>query len=193
MVALASSSPRRRELLKSLGVQCVQVAAHVDETQLPGETVSDYVLRVSNAKLSAGLAQPKSRGKLVVAGDTVVCLDGRVFGKPSDVDDAVAMLLELSGRDHHVYSAVVVGNVQRRDHRIVISTVKFVTISKLEAEAYWHTGEPADKAGAYAIQGLGAQFVAHLEGSHSAVTGLPLFETAQLLRGFGLDLLLPRH
>lgn len=181
---LASASPRRRELLAQLGVPFEVTAADIDETPRPGESVEALVARLAVAKARAG--QGGHPDALVIGSDTEVELDGRIFGKPGDEAAGVEMLLRLAGRTHTVWSAVAVVQGAQEDVRVSRSRVAFRAISSAEARAYWASGEPRDKAGGYAIQGLGAVFVSHLEGSYSGVMGLPVFETAALLAEFGV-------
>ncbi|AGA71915.1 septum formation inhibitor Maf [Pseudomonas plecoglossicida] len=182
---LASGSPRRRELLAQIGVPFSVVSAPIDETPLPNESAPAYVERLARAKAAAGLACLE--GPAVVLGaDTAVVLDGRILGKPENREDALAMLADLSGREHQVLTAVALSDGQRVHSLCVTSKVRFRAISAEEAQRYWASGEPADKAGGYAIQGLGAVFVTGLSGSYSAVVGLPLSETAELLGQFGI-------
>ncbi|TWC21923.1 MULTISPECIES: nucleoside triphosphate pyrophosphatase [unclassified Pseudomonas] len=184
---LASGSPRRRELLTQIGVSFTAISADIDETPLNHETPSAYVERLARGKAEAGRrALPIDDGGCVLGADTAVVLDGQILGKPLDQSDARSMLLALSGRDHEVLTAIAVLDGQRCESRVVRSRVRFRPISEEEAAAYWASGEPLDKAGGYGIQGLGAVFVAGLEGSYSAVVGLPLCETAQLLEHFGI-------
>jgi len=184
---LASGSPRRRELLTQIGVPFVPLAVDVDETPVAGEAAEAYVERLAQDKATAGLATLADAGQAVVLGaDTTVLLDGRILGKPESRAEALAMLLGLGGREHEVLTAVALAGGGRCRVRLVRSRVTFRALSAAEAEAYWATGEPLDKAGGYAIQGLAAVFVSRLEGSYSAVVGLPLCETAQLLADFGI-------
>jgi septum formation protein len=184
---LASGSPRRRELLTQIGVPFTAVSADIDETPLDHETPSAYVERLAHGKAEAGLRALEAGVEGCVLGaDTAVVLDGRILGKPVDQADALSMLLGLSGRDHDVLTAVAVLDGRRCETRMVRSRVRFRLITEQEALAYWASGEPRDKAGSYGIQGLGAVFVAGLEGSYSAVVGLPLCETAELLGHFGI-------
>ncbi|MDR0208132.1 MAG: Maf-like protein [Pseudomonas putida] len=182
---LASGSPRRRELLAQIGVPFTQVAAPIDETPLPGEGAADYVERLARAKAAAGLAQVQSPG-VVLGADTAVVLEGRILGKPESREHGLAMLADLSDREHQVLTAVALSDGRRCLSACVASTVRFRAISASEAERYWASGEPQDKAGGYAIQGLGAVFVTGLVGSYSAVVGLPLSETADLLGQFAI-------
>ncbi|MGQ7959278.1 Maf family protein [Pseudomonas sp. SP16.1] len=184
---LASASPRRRELLAQIAVPCVTQIASIDENPLPGEPAAAYVERLAREKARAGLAALQAPGDAVVLGaDTAVVLDGRILGKPADFAECRAMLLALSGRSHQVMTAVALANGEREAARVVASEVSFRMLSQDEIEAYWASGEPCDKAGGYGIQGLAAVFVSRLEGSYSAVVGLPLCETAELLGEFGI-------
>lgn len=184
VLCLASVSPRRRELLAQIGVPHVVVGADIDETFLPGETPRDYVTRLAREK---ALAIRRMGQQLpVLAADTTVVVDGNVFGKPRDRADAMDMLGELSGRAHEVLTAVALADPRGVVDRLSSSTVWFRKVAREEALAYWETGEPRDKAGGYAIQGLGAVFIESVSGSYSGVMGLPLFETAELLRGAGV-------
>lgn len=184
---LASGSPRRRELLAQIGVPFVSLMTSVDETPLPDEGPAAYVERLALAKAAAGLATLGSDAQAVVLGaDTTVVLDGRILGKPASREACIGMLQSLGGREHEVFTAVALANVERTAVRTVCTWVGFRPVGAAEAAAYWDTGEPADKAGGYAIQGLAAVFVHHLQGSYSAVVGLPLCETAQLLTEFGI-------
>lgn len=184
---LASASPRRRELLAQIGVPFVTLIASIDETALPGEPAERYVERLAREKALAGLAALSDPADAVVLGaDTAVVLDGRILGKPADRAECLATLAALSGREHQVLTAVALASAQRIESRVVASRVRFRPLRAGEAEAYWATGEPCDKAGSYGIQGLAAVFVSQIEGSYSAVVGLPLCETAQLLGEFGI-------
>ena len=186
---LASVSPRRRELLEQIGVRFhVITGLHVDEALQAGETPDEYVLRLACEKARAGrqVVQDERRGEAPVLGaDTCIELDGRILGKPAGKQDAVAMLKALSDRSHHVLTAICL--LQGRDVYPALSrsTVTFGPLGEREIEAYWQSGEPADKAGAYAIQGYAARFITRLEGSYSGVVGLPLFELSQLLKDIG--------
>ncbi|WP_343574780.1 Maf family protein [Pseudomonas sp.] len=184
---LASSSPRRRELLTQIGLPFHIVPASVDETPQAGESAVAYVERLAREKALAGLHFLAQRADVCVLGaDTAVVLDGRILGKPADRAEALGMLRALSGREHEVLTAVAVANRDRCEARVVSSCVTFRSVSMEEAERYWDTGEPHDKAGGYAIQGLAAVFVSRVEGSYSAVVGLPLCETAALLADFSI-------
>lgn len=184
---LASASPRRRELLAQIAVPCVTQIASIDENPLPAEPAEAYVERLAREKARAGLRALGERADAVVLGaDTAVVLDGRILGKPADFAESRAMLQALSGRSHQVLTAVALVGDGREAARVVGSEVSFRPISEKEIEAYWASGEPCDKAGSYGIQGLAAVFVSQLQGSYSAVVGLPLCETAELLGEFGI-------
>jgi septum formation protein len=184
---LASGSPRRRELLTQIGVPFSAVSADIDETPQPQESPSAYVERLARGKAEAGRYAITADSEFCVLGaDTAVVLDGKILGKPVDEADACAMLMMLSGREHEVLTAIALLDGERCESRVVRSLVRFRQISAQEAAAYWASGEPRDKAGGYGIQGLGAVFVAGLDGSYSAVVGLPLCETAELIGRFGI-------
>jgi len=184
VICLASMSPRRRELLAQIGVPHTVVAAHVDESLLPGEAPTDYVARL--ARLKATTVRQRGEALPVLAADTTVVLEGVIYGKPASRADGIAMLESLAGRTHQVLTAVVLATGQGIALRVNCSSVRFRNIERAQIEAYWETGEPRDKAGSYAIQGFGAVFVAALSGSYSGVMGLPLFETAELLYAAGV-------
>lgn len=190
MLYLASQSPRRRELLGQLGVNFSMLDVDVAEVPFPEESPVDYVRRVARDKAQAGwemLERAAQADALVLASDTEVVWGDRIFGKPKDADDAMQMLQALSGRTHEVISAVCVVSAKREHDDVCISRVRFAALGEAEIAAYVATGEPFGKAGAYAIQGKGASLIEHLEGSYSGVMGLPVFETARLLRGFGVS------
>lgn len=184
-VYLASASPRRRELLAQIGVPVTQISCAIDESVRPGEVALDYVQRVTREKVQAGVAAAP-RGAVVIAADTAVVVADRILGKPLDKADGLAMLALLSGTTHQVITAVAVARETEVQVQPVIIQVRFRSLTETEMADYWATGEPVDKAGGYAIQGLGAVFVSHIEGSYSAVVGLPLMETAQLLQQFSV-------
>jgi septum formation protein len=187
-VYLASGSPRRRELLQQIGVSFRVVGTAVDEAVRMAETPRTYVLRLAAAKADAGWERSRDATDVpVLAADTAVVLDGKILGKPVDRLDAEDMLRQLSGRTHEVLTAIALRSAGGVQTRISRSEVTFRAIAAGEAEAYWETGEPHDKAGAYAIQGRAAIFVADLRGSYSGVMGLPLFETAELLAEAGVS------
>jgi septum formation protein len=177
-------SPRRRELLAQIGVPHTVVAAHADETLLAGESPREYVARL--ARLKATAVRRRGESLPVLAADTAVVLDGVVYGKPADRAEGLAMLAALAGRTHEVLTAVALASERGVTLRLNSSAVRFRGIGRAEMEAYWDSGEPRDKAGGYAIQGYGAVFVAELSGSYSGVMGLPLLETAELLREAGI-------
>ena len=183
---LASSSPRRREILNALGLRFSVQANEVDERPLPDETPEQLALRLAKAKAGAAECGPDD---FVIGADTVVVLEDDALGKPADRDDAIAMLLSLSGHSHHVLTAVALRGPDGAETALSRTRVDFREISRDEALAYWQSGEPRDKAGAYGIQGLGGLFVSSIDGSYSGVVGLPVFETAGLLAKAGFELL----
>jgi len=194
---LASRSPRRRELLKQIGIpfeillfrEDTKRGADVDESPLADEDSRAYVLRMARIKAEAArlrMAQRKLPIYPVLAADTTVVVDTTILGKPADLAEASAMLTLLSGRKHEVLTAVAVCHVDRLETRLSVSSVEFGLLSAQKIRQYVASGEPLDKAGAYAIQGRGGAFVRHLSGSYSGVVGLPLYETTELLDAFGL-------
>ena len=196
LIYLASRSPRRRELLKQIGVafEVLVLREHpargpdVDESEVAGELPDDYVRRVCRAKADVGwdrVVQRRLRRFPVLAADTVVCIDDKILGKPADPADAARMLRLLSGREHRVLTAVALKFEARAELVVSESRVRFCELAQPELEAYIESGEPTDKAGAYAIQGRAAAFVTEVHGSYSGIMGLPLYETAQLIRKFG--------
>ncbi|MEP7044013.1 MAG: Maf family protein [Dokdonella sp.] len=186
-IFLASQSPRRRELLRQLGIDFEVLDVDVAEQRLPGEPAEDYVSRVAHEKAGAGLMQVVGvAGALVIGADTEVVLDDEVFGKPADAAAAASMLGRLSGRSHRVLSTLWCVDAAREAYATSVSRVEFAALTEADIAAYVATGEAFGKAGSYAIQGRAAAFVRRLEGSYSGVMGLPLHETATLLRGFGL-------
>ncbi len=190
---LASSSPRRRELLAALGLDFSYDGVAIDESALPGEAAPDMVLRLATSK--ARTAYESGEHPVPVLGaDTIVLLDDRVFGKPASKDEALAMLASLSGRTHQVLTGVAVVANGELQTALSLTEVQFREIHPDEAEAYWQSGEPAGKAGAYAVQGLGGIFVSAINGSYTGVVGLPVFETVNLLRRAGIELpAMPDH
>jgi septum formation protein len=187
LVHLASASPRRRELLRQIGVPFEVLPAVIDEALRPGEHPDAYVLRMAREKaLAACPEHPEPEPVIVLAADTVVVLDNRVLGKPGDVAAAERMLEVLSGRTHEVLTAVALRRGERLESVLSASEVRIRPTTAIERRAYCQTGEPLDKAGGYAVQGLAAVFIEHLVGSYSSVMGLPLYETAKLLAHFGL-------
>jgi septum formation protein len=184
VLRLASASPRRRQLLDLIGVPHLVTPADIDETPRPGEAGRDYVLRLAQDKARA--VRERHRDLPVLAADTTVHLDGVLLEKPRDEADCIRMLNLLSGRRHEVFTGLCVISAQSPALSIARSAVEFRKILPDEMRAYWASGEPQGKAGAYAIQGLGAVFVAGISGSYTGVMGLPLFETAELLRRHGV-------
>ncbi|MDR5905517.1 Maf family protein [Franzmannia qiaohouensis] len=182
---LASASPRRRDLLASIGVAVEVHPVDIDETPWPDEAPRDYVQRLARSKALAGAAGSQLP---TLGSDTAVVLNGQIFGKPRDQAHAAEMLSALAGTTHQVLTAVAVSGPAGLLECCVTSQVTLRDIDAHEIAAYWATGEPADKAGGYAIQGLAAVFVAEMQGSHSAVVGLPLYETATLLTRQGVPL-----
>jgi len=183
-IQLASASPRRSQLLRQIGVAHDIRPVNLDESRRSGESPRDYVLRLALEKASAGAAM--GGGLPVLAADTTVAIGEEIFGKPRDGNDGVRMLAALSGRSHGVLTAVALANAGRLETAISETRVTFRALTAAECRNYWASGEPVDKAGAYAIQGFGAVFIARLEGSYSGVMGLPLFETAALLDAAGV-------
>lgn len=181
---LASSSPRRAELLTALGFQFTQQGVDVDETRLDGEAPEAMVSRLAVAKALAC-----DRDAVIIGADTVVVQGDAVFGKPQTAAEAVSMLEALSDAVHQVMTGVAVRRGEHVHTAVSVTDVRFRSIDADEARRYWNTGEPADKAGAYAVQGLGGIFVASINGSYSGVVGLPVFETSQLLRNVGIGVL----
>ncbi|MDW6091036.1 Maf family protein [Vibrio rhizosphaerae] len=181
---LASASPRRKELLTQLGYAFDIILPEVVEEHQAHESAQAYVSRLSRDKAIAGLQMVMSEGAVVLGADTIVVVDQHILEKPDNFTHARQMLLQLSGRNHQVMTAVTVTDAQQT-HTIVVTTeVWFKSLSDEEIEHYWQSGEPGDKAGSYGIQGLGGKFVTRIEGSYFAVVGLPLFETDQLLHKF---------
>lgn len=190
MIYLASSSPRRAQLLRQIGIEFSVHSVTIDETQAMGEDPADYVRRLAAAKATAAAREISASEKdyRVLAADTTIDLDGDIIGKPANPAECQGILERLSARQHRVLTAVALATADRLALRLNDSRVRFRALSAAEIEAYCACEEPMDKAGAYAIQGKAAVFIEHLEGSYSAVMGLPLLETAELLREAGLDL-----
>ena len=188
-IYLASGSPRRRELLAQLGLSFELLVTDIDESLQSGEPADAYVCRMARDKARAALGQMPEHRAPVLGADTTVVVDRHILGKPADREAAAVMLRRLSGRDHEVLTAVALvdGNGDEQHEAIAVSrtVVTFRPLSNAEIDGYWATGEPCDKAGGYAIQGFGAIFIEAIHGSYSGVMGLPLFETARLLNGFG--------
>lgn len=181
-LVLASASPRRIELLRQIGIEPQVCPAEIDETR-GNESAEEYTCRLALEKAVAS-ARRYNDGTTVLGADTTVTLDGATFGKPADADDAENMLLRLSGRTHQVFTAIALIQGNREVVKLSETGVQFREISRHEIRRYWLTGEPAGKAGSYAIQGLGAIFIENITGSYSGVMGLPLYETAALLKQF---------
>ncbi len=183
---LASSSPRRKEILETLGVTFTIRPTDVDESPRAGESAADMVLRLAAAKAAKIPAGP---GEIVIGADTAVVLGTEIFGKPVTADDALRMLSRLSGRTHQVMTGLAVATPAGLEPALSVTDVRFREIHPDEALRYWQSGEPQGKAGAYAIQGRGGVFVEAIMGSYTGVVGLPVFETARLLRAAGLEAL----
>ncbi len=182
-IYLASASPRRQELLRQIGLGFEAMPSDLDEVPQPGERPADYVLRVARDKARHVAARMQEQASHPVLGaDTEVVLDGEILGKPRDRGHGLDMLRRLSGRTHEVLSGVCVVHGEREYTALSVSRVTFRPLTAAEIAAYWDTGEPADKAGAYAIQGRAAAFIERLEGSYSGVMGLPLYELAGILQ-----------
>jgi septum formation protein len=181
-ILLASASPRRSELLRQVGIAHEVRPVDVDESVREGEAPSAYVLRLAESKAAAlwqKLAAADRRP--VLAADTTVALEGEIFGKPASLAEARSMLGQLSGRTHEVHTAVAILHGGGAAARVSSSSVTFRVLTPAEIDAYWRTGEPADKAGGYAVQGRAAAFISHISGSYSGIMGLPLYETWELL------------
>jgi len=197
-IYLASKSPRRRDLLRQVGVEFDLLSlrtdlgrgADVSEDVLEGELAHDYVVRVALEKGQFAwryLQQRRQALRPVLTADTTVTIDGEILGKPANVMEARSMLARLSGRTHQVLTTVAVHHIDMAEHVTQVSNVRFAQLTPQQIAAYCATGEPYDKAGGYGIQGLAALFIEHIEGSHSGIMGLPLFETAALLRKAGIQ------
>ncbi len=184
---LASQSPRRRELLRQIGVRHAVISAAIPEQPAAGETALDYVQRLAREKAAAGFTQLVQQNlpiAPVLGADTLGLLDGEILEKPRDQAHALRMLRQLSGRTHQVITAVALHSHTQQALRVSITDVTFRDLSDTEITAYWLTGEPQDKAGSYAIQGLGAVFIKEIRGSYSGVVGLPIEATLELLQAF---------
>jgi septum formation protein len=193
-IYLASQSPRRRQLLEQLGVRYALLLA--DDTEdaealevvLPNEAPRAYVQRVTLLKLAAALARMKRRGlpaAPVLCSDTTVALGKTILGKPDDAKHATQILGALSGQTHRVLTSVAIGTARKQAQGLSVSQVQFAPLTRTQIQSYVASGEPMGKAGAYAVQGRAAAYIAHISGSYSGIMGLPMFETAQLLREFG--------
>jgi len=181
---LASASPRRRQLLQQIGAHFYQHPVDVDESHMAGENAEDYVLRLALTKAGAAV---DGGGLAVLGADTTVVVGDSVLGKPVDEEQAVEMLMRLSGRSHRVLTAIAMVRGEQSAWRISDTRVSFAHLTESCCRDYWRTGEPIGKAGAYAVQGYGAVFVEKIEGSYSGVVGLPLLETRQLLDQFAIS------
>lgn len=189
LIWLASASPRRSSLLNQIGIAHRIQPVDLDESAEPGESPAEYVTRLARAKAQALWSRLSADQRLPVLGsDTTVAIDGEVLGKPRDREEAGRMLRQLSGRTHQVYTAVAVRHAQGCHDRLSVSDVTMKSLSDSEIDAYWASGEPADKAGAYGIQGQAALFIERIAGSYSGIVGLPLYETGELLRMIGITL-----
>jgi septum formation protein len=188
VILLASASPRRADILRHHGIEFISESADIDETPFRGEPAHDYVVRLAKEKAENRLAGLTANGcELVIAADTCVAIEGKILGKPSDFEEFSSTMRMLSGKTHEVHSGVAVINAEKPVETVLVTTsVSFRPISEQEILSYWQSGEPADKAGGYGIQGLAAEFVQHLDGSYSNVVGLPIFETMQLLGSWGV-------
>ncbi len=196
-IYLASQSPRRSQLLDQLGVRHELLLADAQEDAeglevvLRGESPSGYVQRVTALKLDAAVQRLQRRALpqgLVLCADTTVALGRTIYGKPADARDAQRMLGELAGKTHRVLTAIAAQRGRQRGVALSVSRVRFAPMSARQIRDYVASGEPLGKAGAYAVQGRAAQFIAHISGSYSGIMGLPMFETAQLLRTLGLKI-----
>lgn len=199
-IYLASKSPRRRELLRQIGVDFEllpfspadgEKADMINEDTLPGELPHDYVRRISKKKADFAWQALEQRYRLlrpILTADTTVVLGNRILGKPQDKKEAAAMLRELSGKTHQVLTCVTIRNKDQLFQELQESEVTFADLSNEEIDSYCNTLEPYDKAGGYGIQGLAAKFIVRISGSYSGIVGLPLFETTRLLRKAGIDI-----
>jgi septum formation protein len=183
MLYLASNSPRRAQLLKQIGVPFAVINASIKEERAEGESAENYVLRLALEKAQAGFKKSERRNA-VLGADTIVIIDQQILEKPTDQLDAKKMLQLLSGRTHQVLTAIAIVNAQFSKTQLVKTDVSFKVLSEQEMNDYWSTGEPKDKAAGYAIQGIAGKFVTNINGSYSAVVGLPLYETEQLIKEF---------
>jgi septum formation protein len=191
-IYLASRSPRRAELLQQIGVQFSVLPSDVDESEREHESPADYVLRLAKTKAEtcmAMLVQENKAIRPILAADTTVSIDRKILGKPQDEADARAMLTLMSGKRHQVLTALAIATPQGIVTSLSVTQVEMAELTASEIEAYIRSGEPFDKAGAYGIQGLASIFIKRIEGSYSGVMGLPIYETAQLLRSAGIRVL----
>lgn len=186
---LASQSPRRKTLLAQLGYDFITQAADIDESTRCNESAIDYVERLAKEKakvIFTNLSRDQQENTVVIGSDTSVVVEGDILGKPVDEAECITTLMRLSNREHQVFTAIAVVTHDKVASKVVETQVQFSPLTLKEIKQYWLTGEPCDKAGSYAIQGIGGQFVTTIKGSYSAVVGLPLFETTQLLGQVGL-------
>ena len=183
---LASQSPRRKELLTQLGYRFVCSPADIDESVHANESPAQYVTRLAIEK-ATHIAKTVAPSDLVLGSDTSVVKNNHILGKPKDLSESIEMLSSLSGRTHQVLTAIAVAKGEAIESLLVETEVTFKVLTKTEMINYWQTNEPQDKAGSYGIQGIGGQFITQIKGSYSAVVGLPLYETAQLLTKMGLE------
>ena len=188
-IYLASSSPRRQELLSQMGVSFKVIPQFAEEQHDLKETPEEFVSRLALEKATDGLLRQSNQQIPVLGSDTAVILDGKILGKPKDKEQAINMLLSLSNRTHQVLTAVTLINEYKTEQILSTTEVSFSILSNEMCENYWHTGEPLDKAGSYGIQGQGALFIRRINGSYSGVMGLPIYETRILLNQFGILLL----
>lgn len=186
---LASASPRRATLLEQLGLKFETLVCDIDETVLNGEKPMSYAKRMALWKAMSALKKVDVENCLIISADTSVVLNDRVLIKPIDFENFSETMQALSSKTHQVYTSVFITNGKQRESVVSVSDVSFRKISPDEIKAYWNSGEPLDKAGGYAIQGLGAIFVSQIAGSYSGVMGLPLFETSIMLKKFGIAIL----
>jgi len=184
---LASSSPRRRELLDQIQVSYKVFPVNIDESHIPGETAEQFVKRLAAEK--AETAYKQNPHCIALGSDTIVVAGSTILGKPEDKAHGIEILSLLSGNTHQVMTAVAIHSSEQKACVMSTSEVEFAELTKQQIEAYWETGEPKDKAGAYGIQGIAAQFIKNISGSYSGIMGLPLFETAQLLEKSGIKIL----
>lgn len=190
-IYLASRSPRRGELLGQIGIDFDVLPSDVDESVLAEEAPEHYVLRLAKEKASVCVQRLAEQGlplRPVLAADTTVCIDGMILGKPESDADAAAMLRRMSDRWHVVHTAVAIADKDRVEVALSSTQVELAPLSDADIETYIASGEPRDKAGGYGIQGLAGTFIRRIEGSYSGVMGLPIYETAQLLKQFGVSL-----
>jgi len=187
MLYLASTSPRRKELLQQIGLEFEILKINIDETPIENESPEDYVSRLSAAKAQAGFMQCHSSNDLVIAADTTVVFQQQIIGKPETEQQALEIWQKLSGQVHQVLTGVTIASPQQQKTIVVKTDVYFRQLTQEEMLNYWQTGEPKDKAGGYGIQGKGPVFVEKINGSYSNVVGLPLTETVLILREFGYE------